>query len=132
MLGSDLKPVSDDFDVLLGDSLGEMYFYLALSKTVIVGGGFVPTGARNIIEPLALKKMVLVGPNIWTIAYPAQEAIESGALTSVDTIEELEAEIVSHGGLGKMTRRQNAVELFYAAHTGAASRTLHAIDALLK
>ncbi|HLQ18276.1 MAG TPA: glycosyltransferase N-terminal domain-containing protein, partial [Tabrizicola sp.] len=65
-------------DVLLGDSLGEMYFYLALADRVVVGGGFQPKGSHNIIEPLALKKPVLVGPHIQTIEYPAVEAMAAG------------------------------------------------------
>jgi 3-deoxy-D-manno-octulosonic-acid transferase len=52
----------DATDVLVGDSLGEMFFYLALADRVIVGGGFTPRGAHNIIEPLMLMKPVLTGP----------------------------------------------------------------------
>ena len=62
-------------DVLLGDSLGEMYFYLALSQAVVVGASFVPMGAHNVIEPLALKKPVMVGHSIWGIEYPGVEAL---------------------------------------------------------
>ena len=74
---------------LLGDSLGEMNFYLAFSDIVVVGGGFVKSGAHNIIEPLAHGKPVLVGPNIWTIEHPAIEAIEAGAVVKCETIESL-------------------------------------------
>ena len=49
-------------DVLLGDSLGEMYFYLAMSDRVVVGGGFTPKGSHNIIEPLALANPVMSAP----------------------------------------------------------------------
>ena len=58
-------------DILLGDSLGEMYFYLAMADRVVTGGGFTPHGAHNIIEPLALARPVIVGPEIHTIEYPA-------------------------------------------------------------
>ena len=65
-------------DVLLGDSLGEMYAYLAIADRVVVGGGFSPKGAHNIIESLALKRPVIVGPHTHTIEYPAEEAIAAG------------------------------------------------------
>ena len=116
-------------DVLLGDSLGEMYFYLSLADFVVVGGGFIPSGAHNVIEPLALKKTVLVGPYIWTIEYPALEAIEAGVLTKVDSIEELA------DGIGKLSKgdahtiRTNAA--FYEEHTGAVQRSLEAINDIL-
>ena len=78
-------PNFNEADVLLGDSLGEMQFYLALADIVIVGGGFLPTGAHNVIEPLAQEKPVLVGPHIWTIEFPATEAIDAGVLFRVAT-----------------------------------------------
>jgi 3-deoxy-D-manno-octulosonic-acid transferase len=65
-------------DVLVGDSLGEMHYYLAMADRVIVGGGFVEKGSHNIIEPLLHEKPVIVGPSIWTIDFPAREAIEAG------------------------------------------------------
>jgi 3-deoxy-D-manno-octulosonic-acid transferase len=75
--------LTTEIDVLLGDSLGEMSFYLALSQLVVVGNSFNGLGAHNIIEPLALKKPVVVGPSIWGIEYPAQEALATGALIQV-------------------------------------------------
>ena len=75
--------------ILLGDSLGEMNFYLSISDIAIVGGGFLKSGAHNVIEPLALGKPALVGPNIWTIEYPALEAIHAGAIYRCETIESL-------------------------------------------
>ena len=77
-----LKPNPDPeittFDILLGDSLGEMYFYLELCDLAIVGGGFSPKGSHNISEPICLKKPVIIGPNDYTIEFPAREAIAAG------------------------------------------------------
>ena len=58
--------------------MGEMFFYLGLCDRAIVGGGFVSKGAHNIIEPLALRKPVIVGPHTWTITYPVVEAMAAG------------------------------------------------------
>ncbi len=79
-------------DVLLGDSFGEMHFYLRLSDHVTVGGSFSPKGSHNIIEPLALRKPVLVGPVIWTIEYPAREALDAGVLTQVRETSDIPAQ----------------------------------------
>ncbi|MBL1437963.1 MAG: 3-deoxy-D-manno-octulosonic acid transferase [Rhodobacteraceae bacterium] len=122
----------DEANILLGDSLGEMFFYLALADVVIVGGGFLPSGAHNIIEPLALEKTVLVGPNIWTIEFPAMEAIEAGALTSVETIPELVTEILAYDNPESRAQKRLAGKAFFAEHTGAVKRTLALIDSLIK
>lgn len=122
----------DGVDVLLGDSLGEMYFYLALADAVIAGGGFIPSGAHNVIEPLALKKPVFVGPYIWTIEYPALAAIEAGVLTKAETIPALVAQLEK-----TLDQKANgetnviATEKFYSEHAGAVQRSRTAISEIL-
>jgi 3-deoxy-D-manno-octulosonic-acid transferase len=114
----------DGPDILLGDSLGEMYFYIALADRVVTGGGFTPHGAHNIIEPLALKRPVIVGPEIHTIEYPATEAIAAGVCLWVKSPEALAAALTDWPGPAP-----EAIEVFFAAHAGAARRTLVALDA---
>ncbi|WP_458791113.1 3-deoxy-D-manno-octulosonic acid transferase [Yoonia sp. MH D7] len=114
-----------DCDVLLGDSMGEMYFYLGLCDRAIVGGGFVPKGAHNIIEPLALRKPVIVGPHIWTITYPVVEAIAAGVCTMTPTPDDLRQAVINPPAI---TDAQ--ISQFYAEHAGSVARTLAAIDAL--
>ena len=111
--------------VLLGDSLGEMYFYLELSDRVVVGGGFQPKGSHNIIEPLALGKPVIVGPEIHTIEYPAVEAIAAGVCLQT-TAEALARDIETWPD-----PTPAAIAAFIAAHSGAGARTMAAIAALL-
>jgi 3-deoxy-D-manno-octulosonic-acid transferase len=113
-------------DVLLGDSLGEMYFYLALADRVVVGGGFQPKGSHNIIEPLSLKLPVLVGPHIQTIEYPAVEAIAAGVCHQTSA-EKLVADVLQWPD-----PRPEAITDFVATHSGAAARTLAAIAPLLR
>ncbi|WP_373635675.1 3-deoxy-D-manno-octulosonic acid transferase [Yoonia sp. SS1-5] len=127
LLGPDLALTGEapEVDVLLGDSMGEMYFYLSLCDRAIVGGGFVEKGAHNIIEPLALRKPVIVGPHIWTIAYPATEAIAAGVCHMVESPGALKS-IVADPPM--VTDAQIAA--FYADHAGSVRRTLAAIDAL--
>ena len=113
-------------DVLLGDSLGEMYFYLGLCDRAIVGGGFVAKGAHNVIEPLALKKPVIVGPHIWTIEYPATEAIAAGICQHVPDAPALLSEVQAPT---PVTDAQ--ITAFYGDHAGGVARTLTAIPKAL-
>ncbi len=113
-------------DVLLGDSLGEMYFYIALADRVVTGGGFTPHGAHNIIEPLALKRSVIVGPQIHTIEFPAVEAIAAGVCLRVETPAALAAALTDWPG-----PQRGEIETFFAAHAGATTKTLAALDRAL-
>jgi 3-deoxy-D-manno-octulosonic-acid transferase len=112
-------------DVLLGDSLGEMYFYLGLADRVVVGGGFRPKGSHNIIEPLALKLPVLVGPHIQTIEYPAVEAIAAGVCLKT-TPDRLVTDVLTWPD-----PPPQAITAFMAAHSGAGARTITALAPLL-
>ncbi|MDE0307699.1 MAG: 3-deoxy-D-manno-octulosonic acid transferase [Albidovulum sp.] len=114
-----------DLEILLGDSLGEMNFYLSLADIVIVGGGFVKSGAHNVIEPLALGKPVLVGPSIWTIEYPALEAIEAGAVAKCDTIESL-ADMAANllSSTESLIAMKTAAQVFHQSNRGGAGKTV--------
>ncbi len=111
-------------DVLLGDSLGEMVAYLAMADRVVVGGGFTPKGAHNIIEALAMGKPVLTGPVTWPIEYPFREAEEAGLARSVPDAEALAAALAVPAPVDPAR-----IAAFVAAHSGAAMRTLAALDA---
>ena len=112
--------------VLLGDSLGEMYFYLNLADRVIVGGGYCEVGAHNIIEPLSLRKPVLVGPHVWTIEYPFVEAQAAGIVEIVEHGAALAEKVVE-----PIEDFRSRIDLFLEEHSGASQRTLDAIDAVL-
>jgi 3-deoxy-D-manno-octulosonic-acid transferase len=114
-------------DVLLGDSMGEMYFYLALCDQAIIGGSFIPQGAHNISEPLALGKPVVLGPNTWTIEFPFEEAKAAGVATQVQNIPELVAYLQS----GKSPSQED-VDVFFETQSGAVERTHTAISQVLR
>lgn len=120
-------------DVFFGDSLGEMYGYLAMCDDVIVGGGFNPKGAHNISEALALKKPVVTGPHTQTIEYPFAEAAAAQVARSVANGAELAGYLIASGDAtaAEIERKRKEIEDFVAAHSGAVGRTLAAIDLIL-
>ena len=56
------ETVSEDTQVLLVDTLGELMLFYAMSDVAFVGGSLVPIGGHNLLEPAALSKPVLTGP----------------------------------------------------------------------
>jgi 3-deoxy-D-manno-octulosonic-acid transferase len=128
VLGATLAPNSTalPIDVLLGDSLGEMYAYLAMADIVVVGGGFTPKGAHNIIEPLALRKPVLTGPETWTIEFPFAEAKAAGVARSVPDGSGLLAALQRSAAIDPAK-----IDDFFNTYSGATQRTIAALDQLL-
>jgi len=59
------RPLSlDDTQVFLGNTMGEMFYYLAAADVAFVGGSLVGRGGHNVLEPAALGLPVLFGPDM--------------------------------------------------------------------
>ncbi|WP_245243054.1 glycosyltransferase N-terminal domain-containing protein [Pararhodobacter sp. SW119] len=113
-------------DILLGDSLGEMFFYLSMSDEVVVGGGFDPKGAHNISEALLLGRPVVTGPHVHTIEYPFVEAEAADVAHSVPDAASLARHLIA-----APRAEPAAIAAFVAAHSDATQKTLAAIPRLL-
>jgi 3-deoxy-D-manno-octulosonic-acid transferase len=97
-----------------------------MADEVVVGGGFNPKGAHNIIEPLALRKPVITGPHTGTIEYPFVEAQAAGVAQSVADADALAAALI-----GGFQPDAQVIDAFFAAHSGGTAKTLAALPGLL-
>jgi 3-deoxy-D-manno-octulosonic-acid transferase len=116
-----------EIDVLLGDSIGEMYFYLALAQVVVVGSSFGDRAVHNIIEPLAIHKPVWTGPSVRGIEYPAIEALQAGVLhhaqDGTDLADQLSAVLGDPSAYAALVAK---TEDFNAAHAGSTAKHMAA------
>lgn len=83
------EPVQTQHQILLGDSMGEMMLYYALSDLAFVGGSLVAHGGHNVLEPAALGKPVLTGPHYFNFLDIAGQMQQAGALCEVQNADEL-------------------------------------------
>ncbi len=116
--------------IWLGDTLGEMPLYYALSHAALLGGSFAPLGGQNLIEAAACDCPVVMGPHTFNFDEAAQLAEQAGAAQrvvdmaqGVDTALALVAD--------SPTQFAQAAQPFTTAHRGAASRTVAALLALI-
>jgi 3-deoxy-D-manno-octulosonic-acid transferase len=72
-----------DTDILLGDSMGEMFAYFAACDVAFIGGSLLPLGGQNLIEACALAKPVLVGEHTFNFLQATEEAVAAGAALRV-------------------------------------------------
>jgi 3-deoxy-D-manno-octulosonic-acid transferase len=125
LFDSALNQIGDlgEIDILVGNSVGEMFFYLQPADAVVVGGGFVEKGAHNVIEPLALGKPVVAGPHVWTIEYPGVEAQEAEVLHVCAGAGDLPGAIEK----ALASPPENALA-FHAANVGASQRIFDIVE----
>ncbi|MDP2819928.1 MAG: 3-deoxy-D-manno-octulosonic acid transferase [Polaromonas sp.] len=120
-------------DVWLGDSLGEMALYYALSDVALLGGSFAPLGGQNLIEAAACSCPVIMGPHTFNFAEVSELAEAAGAARRVADMDE--AVRSARALLARPTTQQAAAAAsltFAAQHRGAAANTVQALAHFLK
>ena len=76
-------------EVLLVDTLGELLNFYAASDVTFVGGSLVQVGGHNLLEPAALSRPALTGPNNFNSEDVAQLLVSRGAVRIVHNAREL-------------------------------------------
>lgn len=78
----------DNLEVLLGDSMGELFSYYASCDVAFVGGSLLALGGQNLIEACAVGKPTIVGPHTSNFKDVVATAIERGATLRVDDVHD--------------------------------------------
>ncbi|WP_296926854.1 3-deoxy-D-manno-octulosonic acid transferase [Polaromonas sp.] len=119
-------------DVWLGDSLGEMALYYAISDVALLGGSFAPLGGQNLIEAAACGCPVIMGPHTFNFAEVSELAEAAGAARRVADMDE--AVRSARTMLSRPATQQAAADAglgFATQHRGAATNTVQALAQFL-
>lgn len=65
-------------DVLVGNTMGEIEFYLGLCDLVFMGGSFADVGGHNPLEPAYFSIPIITGPNYYNFQEQFDKLIEHG------------------------------------------------------
>jgi 3-deoxy-D-manno-octulosonic-acid transferase len=125
-------PERVDTDVLLGDSMGEMFAYYAACDCAFIGGSLLPLGGQNLIEACALGKPVLVGEHTFNFLQATEEAVAAGGALRVADAADL---VHTAAGLLDDDARRAAMGAhalaFAARHRGATVRTVELLQQII-
>ncbi|MEN2388212.1 3-deoxy-D-manno-octulosonic acid transferase [Comamonas sp. A7-5] len=118
--------------IWLGDSLGEMPLYYAMSHIALMGGSFEPLGGQNLIESLACGTPVILGPHTFNFSQASELAVQAGAaIRSADMAQAVQDALAwVQNGADLEAARAKAHD-FMAQHRGAAGATADAIVRLM-
>lgn len=124
--------VDKDIQVVLGDSMGEMFIYYAACDLAFIGGSLLPLGGQNLIEACAMGKPVLIGPHTWNFEAVAESALAAGAALRVQDPQALGLQVRALLANGDKHAQMSAQALaFSSSHSGAAERVLAVVAAAL-
>ena len=130
---SDDAVVSDDTEVWIGDSMGELAAYYLAADVAYVGGSIVPRGGQNLIEAAACGCPILIGPHTFNFAAASDDAVRAGAALRVDDFDQLIVQGIALASDDPRRSRMSAAGLaFAAAHRGATARTVEIVEETLR
>lgn len=126
MQGSSLPP---NVQVLLGDSMGEMFAYYAACDVACVGGSLMPLGGHNLIEACSLGKPVLIGEHTFNFSVITNDAVAAGAASRVadgaDLMQQARRLLLEPKVRDAMGKKAQA---FAMKHRGATGRTMYILQ----
>lgn len=125
-------PAQVDSEVLLGDSMGEMFAYFAACDCAFIGGSLLPLGGQNLIEACAVGKPVLVGEHTFNFLQATEEAVAAGAALRVPDAAALmkEAARLLDDDAARAHMGERALA-FAGHHRGATLRTVELLRQLI-
>ncbi|MEI7456820.1 MAG: lipid IV(A) 3-deoxy-D-manno-octulosonic acid transferase [Nitrosomonadales bacterium] len=130
---SENRDVASDIQVVLGDSMGELFAYYAACDVAYIGGSLLPFGGQNLIEACSVGTPVLVGPHTYNFTDATRLAVEAGAAVRVNDATELFQVagnlLCDEDRLAAM--RQQGVQ-FVASHQGATDKAMDVITRALE
>ncbi len=128
-----LQDYSSSINIIVGDVMGKMLSFYAASDIAFVGGSLIPWGGHNLLEPAALAKPILTGPNLNAFLEISQLLADADAMIKVNNEEELAQNLLKlfanselRGKLG--TAALDVVE----KHRGATTKILTTIENIIK
>lgn len=91
VLRSEGRPCDAQTAVFVGDTLGELLLFYAVSDAAFVAGSLVPVGGHNMLEPAALGVPVVFGPHLFNFSDISRGLLEAGAARRIENSEQLAA-----------------------------------------
>ena len=115
--------------VVLGDSMGEMFAYYAACDCAFIGGSLLPLGGQNLIEACALGKPVLVGEHTFNFLDATDEAVAAGGAVRVPDADALLAQAAALlRDAGQREAMGARAAAFAQRHRGATLRTVEVLQ----
>ncbi|MSP87039.1 MAG: 3-deoxy-D-manno-octulosonic acid transferase [Methylotenera sp.] len=81
--------VATETQVILGDSMGELFNYYASADVCLVGGSLLPYGGQNLIEAMRMRKAVLIGEHTFNFKEVSELAVAKCAAWRVKDSAEI-------------------------------------------
>ena len=126
------QPLDKKLQVILGDSMGELFTYYAVCDFTFVGGSLLPFGGQNLIEAASMAKPILIGEHTFNFAEASKDALNAGAALQLASAASLKEKIIYlASNQAERAKMAQAALDFSTAFTGATARMMQLITQYL-
>jgi 3-deoxy-D-manno-octulosonic-acid transferase len=126
------KPLDENADVLLLDTIGELAALYSLADAVFVGGSLVRTGGHNILEPAWFGRPPIFGPSMENFREMADQFLSARAGIQIGSGTQLgKAWVQLIEDTPTMERMGKSARELSERNRGATARSLDRIAAIL-
>jgi len=87
--------ITQDTDIYLADTLGELSGFMQHAQIVFMGGSLIPHGGQNFLEAARLAKAIIVGPHMHNFQNEIDLFKQHHACIQIQNISELDSAIQS-------------------------------------
>lgn len=120
---------TDNADILLGDTMGELMTFFGACDIAFVGGSLVANGGHNMIEPAAWGKPTLSGLSVFNFAEVSRLLAEAGGLSLVEDAAALAESVIELMKNPEQDQQMGlSAQQVAEANRGALERLLAVID----
>ncbi|WP_225968683.1 3-deoxy-D-manno-octulosonic acid transferase [Candidatus Kinetoplastidibacterium blastocrithidiae] len=122
----------NNISVILGDSMGEMFFYYGMTDVSIVAGSFAPLGGHNFIEACFANIPVIVGPHTFNFQDLSVDAEEFGViLRAINVKEAINMAKYLLEDSNKVSLMRESAKSWINSHRGSIDRVIREIEVFL-
>ena len=87
------ESITEDVDIYLVDSTGELGLFYRIAQIVFIGGSLIPHGGQNLLEAALLNCAILLGPHMDNFIDIAEELEKANACIKINDAKDLAREI---------------------------------------
>lgn len=110
------QAITEQTEVFLLDTVGELKNYFHNAKLVIMGGSFVAIGGHNILEPASENKCIITGHHMENFTQEMELMLSQNAIAQVNSIDDLEIKLMAllEDEKQRQLLEKNTTQIFHA------------------
>ena len=117
--------------IILGDSMGEMFNYYAMADFIIMGGSIKDFGSQNPIEALKLEKRIAIGPSDYNFKHIIDDGTSKGIFIRFKKLDEIKDEVLRQVNHKNDQQASKKIKAFIKNNSGASVQIAKKINQYL-